>query len=227
MVDEQQDEPEAPEPDVDENGDCTVCENERELCCCTRCEFCAAVANEENWRVCGGCMHTFQRYWDAENGFARARVTDLEQRLQAATLLLNNARDAFAAGPQHESLPCRHVSDVPAYARWCVEKIVELEVQIGRRAANARCEHCADPVHCPSCAEEAREHGHGIIADETHHMSSDTHRAAEAQVGGTELKAMSAGDPCLSCGWQLHEHFSGNLACDKCGTHFPPAKKAR
>lgn len=59
-------EPVERDPDVDGNGDCTVCEEERAECSCLRCEFCSTVANEENWRVCGDCMSTFQRYWDTE-----------------------------------------------------------------------------------------------------------------------------------------------------------------
>lgn len=66
-----------PEPDVDENGDCTVCENERAHCCCTRCEFCSTVENDENWRVCGGCMSTFQRYWDAEQAKLLEQLRDI------------------------------------------------------------------------------------------------------------------------------------------------------
>ncbi len=25
---------------------------------------------------------------------------------------------------------------------------------------------------------------------------------------------------CPECGWQAHEHYSGKLACDRCGLHF-------
>lgn len=69
-----------PDPDVDANGDCTVCEEERSCCECMRCEFCSKVENEENWRVCGDCMPMFQRYWDEERVRAAAPSSEPVER---------------------------------------------------------------------------------------------------------------------------------------------------
>lgn len=34
---------------------------------------------------------------------------------------------------------------------------------------------------------------------------------------------MVAEPKCPECEWTLHQHFSGRLACDRCGLHVDPA----
>jgi len=56
-------------------------------------------------------------------------------------------------------------------------KVLALRAAAATTPANARCEHCSDPVHCPSCAEELGAMVEaGIIIDETHHIDAEIYR---------------------------------------------------
>lgn len=60
-------------------------------------------------------------------------------------LLMSNVRNVLATR-QYAAFPYRSVRDTSA-----------AETDQVTKAANARCERCADPVYCPSCAEETTD----------------------------------------------------------------------
>ena len=387
----------SPDPDVDKDGDCTVCENELDLCTCTRCEFCSLVANEENWRVCGGCMATFQRYWDAEHrpsaskrdtldeaewpaslpsgcdvfvaeGFWRTRVrsflldekytssrdavvaawncvTDfgdwpvdevprlraklaesketandwmieatnrnasclamehalgsagvsgdadgvkqlaaLRSDLERENAALKKANDDFAnaisvlpGATRRDAIrtAMQMCKDWHVLRRALAEMLVQRGVRsdrIGRKAIlatkwwddNGNKQPSPDPnavdvrlaqlvselQRCRLTVVDFVDRVEALVDDACHGTVADPDRFEpdplpatkpedfegrhafdvpissphDPSLGGTELRYLKAGDACPSCGWQLHEHFSGNLACDRCDTHFQPIR---